>query len=180
MMMIMGTQDLASRLSQLVWESVTDFMEEGSLGLGSTRSAQAIVGRSVDVDEILIFFLWVHTRVVQQAFAPRYPGEVVKTLLDGMHRHVFADLEQHGMASSRLPIFEQLISARYAEYYSAAKGEDSMIGRVAALYVDEEGIGEAGGADPMAAALAQAATDAAGPLRDFLEEVQLAPAPAVA
>lgn len=174
-MTILTARELADRLSQLVWEHVTDFLEGGTPG--SDMSLEALADHPVDLDELLIFFLWIHTHVVQQAYAGRYDADVVKSLLDAIHRRVFADLEEHGIPASRLPLFEQVISSRYAEYYAAAKSETHRVGELAAQLVDEKTDAEERGA--LAAALAQASMEVAGPLRDFLMEVRLAPEPAV-
>ena len=173
-MTIMTDRELADRLSQLVWEHASDFLEGGTPG--GDVGADVLADRPVDIDEILIFFLWVHTHVVQQAYAGRYSPAVVKRLLDAMHRRVFADLEEHGIPSSRLPLFEQVISSRYADYYGAAKSETQRIGELAASYVDDE---DGKGREALAGALAQAAVEIAGPLKDFLLDVRLAPEPAV-
>ncbi len=174
-MTIMTDRELADRLSQLVWEHASDFLEGGTPG--GDVAAEVLADRPVDIDEVLIFFLWVHTHVVQQAYAGRYRGDVVKRVLDAMHRRVFADLEEHGIPASRLPLFEQVISSRYADYYAAAKSEGQRIGELAASLVDDRPDSE--GRDALAAALAQASVEIAGPLRDFLLEVRLAPEPLV-
>jgi len=174
-MTIMTDRELADRLSQLVWEHVTDFLEGGSPG--SEISGDLLADLPVDLDEVLIFFLWVHTHVVQQAYAGRYPGDVVKRLLDAMHRRVFADLEEHGIAASRLPLFEQVISSRYADYYAAAKSETERIGEIAASLISERP--ESTRQEALSGALAQASVEIAGPLRDFLLEVRVAPEPLV-
>ena len=173
-MTLMTDRELADRLSQLVWEHASDFLEGGTPG--GDIAPDVLADRPVDIDEVLIFFLWVHTHVVQQAYAGRYPARVVKRLLDAMHRRVFADLEEHGIPASRLPLFEQVISSRYAEYYGAAKSETQRIGELAASFVDDE---ESQGREALAAALAQASVEVAGPLRDFLLDVRLAPEPVV-
>lgn len=174
-MTILTDRELADRLSQLVWEHVTDFLEGGSPG--SDMAAAALADHPVDLDELLIFFLWVHTHVAQQAYAGRYDAEVVKRLLDAMHRRVFADLEEHGISASRLPLFEQVISSRYADYYAAAKSETERVGELAASLVDERP--ESDGGPALVSALAQASMEIAGPLRDFLMDVRIAPEPAV-
>lgn len=174
-MNIVTDRELADRLSQLVWEHVSDFLEGGTPG--GDIGAEVLADHPVDLDEVLVFFLWVHTHVVQQAYAGRYPGGVVKRLLDAMHRRVFADLEEHGIPASRLPLFEQVISSRYADYYGAAKSEDLRIGEVAAAMIDERA--NDGARDALAAALAQASVEIAGPLRDFLLDLRLAPEPAI-
>lgn len=176
-MIIMSTGELADRLSQFVWEHVTDFMENGSVTPESAPGRSVIEGYPVDVDEILTFFLWLHTRVVQQAFGGRYDPLVVKTVLDAMHRRVFTDLEEHGIAASKLPLFEQIMSARYTEYYAAAKGEDEAVGRVAARYVGRGQEVSPRLREALAGALAQSAVDIGGPLGDFLSDVRPAPEP---
>ena len=175
-MTILTDRELADRLSQLVWEHASDFLEGGTPG--GDLAPDLLANHPVDVDEVLIFFLWVHTHVVQQAYAGRYPAGVVKRLLDAMHRRVFADLEEHGIPASRLPLFEQVISSRYADYYAAAKSETQRIGELAASLIDDDQ-NDAEGTEALAAALAQASVEVAGPLRDFLVEVRLAPEPAV-
>ena len=176
-MTILTDRELADRLSQLVWEHASDFLEGGTPG--GDVAPDLLANHPVDLDEVLIFFLWVHTHVVQQAYAGRYPADVVKKLLDAMHRRVFADLEEHGIPASRLPLFEQVISSRYADYYGAAKAEEGQrIGELAASLIDDDQ-GDAEGSEALAAALAQASVMIAGPLRDFLLEVRLAPEPAV-
>ena len=174
-MTIVTAGELADRLSQLVWEHVTDFLEGGTPG--SDMSSDVLADHPVDLDELLIFFLWVHTHVVQQAYAGRYEADVVKNLLDAMHRRVFADLEEHGIPSSRLTLFEQVISSRYAEYYGAAKSETERVGELAAALVDERPKSDE--REALAGVLAQASMEVAGPLRDFLLDLQLAPEPAV-
>ena len=173
-MTILTAQELADRLSQLVWEHVTDFLEGGAPG---SELGLDLADHPVDIDELLIFFLWIHTHVVQQAYAGRYDADVVKNLLDAIHRRVFADLEEHGISSSRLPLFEQVISSRYAEYYGAAKSETRRVGELAAQLVDDRT--EPGERGALAGALAQASMEVAGPLRDFLVDVRIAPEPAV-
>ena len=174
-MTMLTARELADRLSQLVWEHVTDFLEGGAPG--SDLGTGVLEDHPVDLDELLIFFLWIHSHVVQQAYAGRYDADVVKGLLDAIHRRVFADLEEHGIPSSRLPLFEQVISSRYAEYYAAAKSEKQRIGELAAQLVDERT--DESEREALAGALAQASMEVAGPLRDFLLEVHIAPEPAV-
>ena len=174
-MTIMTARELADRLSQLVWEHVTDFLEGGSPG--SEIGSGALADHPVDLDEVLIFFLWVHTHVVQQAYAGRYDAGVVRQLLDAMHRRVFADLEDHGIAASRLPLFEQVISSRYSDYYAAARSETERVGELAASLVDDRG--DVTRRQALSGALAQASMEIAGPLRDFLMDVRIAPEPVV-
>lgn len=172
---IMSSRELGDRLSQLVWEHVTDFMEGGAPG--SDIGTRVLADHPVDVDELLVFFLWVHTHVIQQSYAGRYGPEVVKGVLDAMHQRVFADLEDHGIPSSRLPLFEQVISSRYADYYAAAKSERERVGKVAASLVDDRA--DAPEREALAGELAQASIEVAGPLRDFLQEIRIAPEPVI-
>ena len=158
-MTIMTDRELADRLSQLVWEHASDFLEGGTPG--GDIAPELLADRPVDIDEVLVFFLWVHTHVVQQAYAGRYSPAVVK----------------RGIPASRLPLFEQVISARYADYYAAAKSENERIGELAASFVDDRP--DERGQEALAAALAHASVEVAGPLKDFLLDVRLAPEPAV-
>lgn len=147
---------LGEALAQIVWANFSDYLESGE-------------AEETDViaEELLIFFLWVHTRACQQALG--VTSDALKPTLDAMHRTVFEDLEAHGTPRDKLPLIEQRISARYSDYYAAADGEESTVGEVAARIV-----GGCDEADPrLSVALARAAIAAAGPLRDFLEDVEL-------
>ncbi|HEX7048678.1 MAG TPA: hypothetical protein VF188_00580 [Longimicrobiales bacterium] len=157
---------LGDGLARLVWESFTDYIESGPTPHGPrTDGDDATAG--LIAEELLILFLWVHTRACQQAFAGRIDADVLKATLDAMHRAVFEDLEAHGTPRGHLPLLEQRVSARYAEYYDAADGDGGTVGELAARRVSGRH-----DVDPrFGAALAQAAMTAARPLRDYLDEV---------
>mgnify|MGYP001024519138 CR=1 FL=1 len=166
----MSPGELGDSLARFVWESFTDFLErdpaagDGSPGMG------AVSIRDLVAEELLILFLWVHTQVCQQAFGGRADPARVRAVLDEMHRAVFEDLEARGFSRAQLPLFEQLVSARYSEYYAAASGRAETVGEVAARHVS--------GTKPVPAwlprALAEATISTAGPLRDYLDEVVIA------
>lgn len=167
--MTMTPVDLGDSLARLVWESFTDFLE--SAPVATTTGPDGEPTPDLIAEELLILFLWVHTRACQQALAPRTDAGILKDTLDAMHRAVFEDMEAHGAARDALPLFEQRVSARYSEYYAAAGRGDQRIGEVAARRVSGKRT-----ADPaFRAALAEAALVAAGPLRDYLDDVDITP-----
>lgn len=158
---------LGENLAHLVWASFSDYLEGGALPeLLAGEPADPDVP-SIIVEELLIYFLWIHTRACQQGLGS-LDSEALKATLDAMHRTVFEDLEAHGTPRDELPLIEQRVSARYSEYYSAADGDDETVGEVAARWIS----GRAAPEPRFSAALAHAAIAAAGPLRDFLEEVE--------
>ena len=168
----MTPDQLGDSVARLVWESFSDFIAEGD--------AEALLGEmglSADdgvpdehaAEEMLIFFMWAHTRGVQQAFLPRAPEALVRGGLDALHAAVFEDMVTHGTPRAQLPIFEQRVGARYAEYYSAASSSDAAVGAAVVRHLTRKP------AKPTALSqtLADRAVAVAHPLRDFLEEVQL-------
>ncbi len=159
--------DLGDSLARLVWESFSDFLETAPV----TPAARPDGEPEPDLvpEELLILFLWVHTRACQQALGTRIEPDVLKATLDALHRAVFEDMEAHGTARDALPLFEQRISARYSEYYAAAGRGDGRIGEVAARRVSGKRT-----VDPaFSAILAEATLVAAGPLRDYLDDVHV-------
>ncbi len=156
---------LGDGLARLVWESFTDFIEMAPV-TAPTDPDQRPTPDLVP-EELLILFLWVHTRACQQALAGRVEPETVRETLDELHRAIFEDMEAHGVAREALPLFEQRVSARYSEYYTAADGDERFIGEIAARRVSGRH-----SVDPaFNASLAEAILATAGPLRDFLDEV---------
>jgi hypothetical protein len=119
-------------------------------------------------EEALIFFLWAHTRGIQLAFFGRVPDDRIKLGLDALHRAVFDDMVENGTPAAQLPLFEQRVSARYAEYHQAAAESDDKVGEAVSRHLSGSWDAEAA-----AAALRERAVAVANPLRDFLEEVEL-------
>lgn len=167
----MTPEELGDSLAQLVWESFSDFLDEGDPGI----SLQAL-GVHTDegmplghvAEEALIFLLWAHTRGAQLAFVGRASEQLLRQGLDAMHGAVFEDMVGHGTPPSQLPLFEQRISARYAEYNQAAAASDRELSRVALRHL----LGESGSSE-QALAVMDRALSVANPLRDFLEDVEL-------
>ena len=168
----MTPEEVGDTLARLVWESFSDFIADGDaevlLGdLGLTREdglpAQATT------EEILIFLMWAHTRGLQQAFIGRSDEALVREGLDAFHAALFEDMVNNGTPRIQIPLFEQRVSARYAEYYAAARQSDAAVGRAVAHHVS----GSAAGSEPLASALQEQAIAVANPLRDFLEEIDL-------
>ncbi len=168
----MTPEELADTLARLVWESFSDFIADGDaeslLGdLGLTHEdglpAEAVA------EEILIFLMWAHTRGLQLAFVGRSARELVREGLDAFHSAIFQDMMDNGTPEPQLPLFEQRVSARYAEYYAAAERSDAELGIAVAANL----AGSESGSSTLAAGLTERAIAVAKPLKDFLEEVEL-------
>ncbi len=168
----MTPQELGDTLARLVWESFSDFIADGDaeqlLGaLGLTMEDGVPVG--AQAEEILIFLMWAHTRGIQLAFIGRSDRSLVREGLDAFHSAIFEDMVNNGTPRSQIPLFEQHVSARYAEYYAAAAHSDAHVGRAVAKHL----AGSRKGSDSLAKALKERAIEVANPLKDFLEEVEL-------
>lgn len=168
----MTPDELGDHLARLVWESFSDFMSEGDADVplsGLDVPMEDGMPDSHTTEEALIFLMWAHTRAAQLAFLRRAPTPLVKTGLDALHRAIFEDMVEHGTPEAHLPLFEQRVGARYAEYHRAAEVSDEHLGKVVVRRltnrddVDEE----------LTQAVAERAIAVADPLRDFLEEVEL-------
>jgi len=167
----MTPHELGDSLARLVWESFSDFISQEDVETPLTD-----VGTLYDDDgtnahtaeEALIFFMWAHTRGVQLAFLGRTPDERIRAGLDALHSAVFEDMVENGTPKSQLPLFEQRVSARYAEYHQAAAQSDSKLGEAVSRHI-------LGGIvrDTTSAAIQERAVAVANPLKDFLEDVEL-------
>ncbi len=169
--MRMSAPELGDNLAQLVWESFSDFIERRGIPAQDDDHGDAavLVLPTIEPEEALIFFMWLHTRACQQAFGA-YPDEV-REVLDAMHGAVYEDMAAGSFSRVQLPLFEQRVSARYTEYYDAASNQtDKKVVEVAAHHVLVNGMHRPG----ITLDLAEAATVTAGPLRDFLEDIDLA------
>lgn len=158
---------LGDGLAQLVWECFSDFIETAPT---TPTGPEGTPTPDLVPEELLILFLWVHTRTCQQALAGRVDADTLRTTLDALHRAVFEDMEAHGVSREALPLFEQRVSARYSEYYAAASGDGHRFGNIAATRVS----GRTTDNPAFSALLAEATLAAAGPLRDFLDDIVLA------
>jgi hypothetical protein len=169
--MRMSAAELGDNLAQLVWESFTDFIERRGLPPEQPEEdgATAVLAiPTVEPEEALIFFMWLHTRSVQQACG--HQVEKVKQVLDAMHQAIYEDLEARAIPRVQLPLFEQRVSARYTEYYdAAARDTEERVVEVAARHVLVNGMKR----PAITLDLAESATVTSGPLRDFLEELEI-------
>ncbi len=167
--MRMTAEELGDNLAQLVWESFSDFLERRGLPNGGDGDENGVLALpTVEPEEALIFFMWLHTRSCQQACG----GDMNRgaRVLDAMHRAVYEDLEDGAVPRLQLPIFEQRVSARYKEYYEAASRDSGKkVVEVAARHVLVNALDRPG----ILLDLAEATTVTSGPLRDFLHEIQL-------
>lgn len=167
----MTPEELGDTLARLVWESFSDFVVEGdteiSLGALGVPTHEGVPDQ-YPAEEALIFLIWAHTRGMQLAFVGRAPDALVRRGLDALHRAVFEDMAENGTPSSQLPIFEQRVSARYAEYHQAAARSDARLGEAVVQHLASRDVAEG-----EAQAVSERAIAVANPLRDFLEEVEL-------
>lgn len=169
--MVMTTTELGDSMAQLVWESFSDFIELRDLSPPDTAGSGVATAPAFNAEETLILFMWVHTQACQKAFAGRASPEQLREVLDAMHRAVFEDLEKDFLSKAQLPLFEQRVSARYAEYYDAAsRATEEMVVEVAADHIAADGLS----ATSLSLELAEFTAAAVGPFRDYLEDVALA------
>lgn len=168
--------ELGEHLARLVWESLSDVLTDdrsltvlarlGALAADGTPSSRAS-------EELLILLLWAHTRGIQQAYAAR-GARLARVALDELHRAVFEDMVAAGSRREELPIFEQRVRTRYAEYGRAAKASDHAVGSVALRSIAGRTAARAhpdGGED--ARVLATRAVGVAAPVGDFYSDVDL-------
>ncbi|NJD20095.1 MAG: hypothetical protein FIA95_12540 [Gemmatimonadetes bacterium] len=169
----MTTEELGDTLARLVWESFSDFLAREDMGTPLPTGALLPDDDGTPDDhaaeEALIFFMWAHTRGAQLAFHGRIPDRTIRKGLDALHRAVFEDMVLHGTPRAQLPLFEQRVSARYAEYHQAAAESDGRLGGAGCRHF----AGPAAHCREIAEALTERAVSVAHPLRDFLEEVEL-------
>lgn len=168
--MRMSAEELGDNLAQLVWESFSDFLERRGVTNADDGSGDGAVLAMPTVvpEEALIFFMWLHTRSCQQACGA--DAERGRRVLDAMHRALYEDLEESSVPRLQLPLFEQRVSARYAEYYGAASDQtDEKVVEVAARHLLVNELERPG----IVLDLAEAATVTSGPLRDFLIDIEL-------
>lgn len=168
----MTTDELGDSLARLVWETFTDFVSHEDVETplaGPTLLDEDGTPDRQAAEEALIFFMWAHTRGAQLAFLRRTPDQLIRRGLDALHRAVFEDMVAHGTPRAQLPIFEQRVSARYAEYHQAASESDARLGEAVSCHLG----GTPAECREMASAISERAIAVANPLRDFLEDVRL-------
>ncbi len=167
----MTPDELGDSLARLVWESFSDFLarEEVENPVPEVDALYDDDGTAHrTVEEALIFFMWAHTRGAQLAFLGRAPDERIREGLDALHAAVFEDMVENGTPRTQVPLFEQRVSSRYAEYHQAAAESDVKLGDAVARHL-------LGGEskESTSAAIRERAVAVANPLRDFLEDVEL-------
>jgi delta-aminolevulinic acid dehydratase/porphobilinogen synthase len=113
--------------------------------------------------------MWAHTRGLQLAFVGRTDRTLIREGLDAFHSAIFQDMVDNGTPQAQVPLFEQRVSARYAEYYAAAEQSDVDLGIAVAKHL----AGSRRSPASLAKALTERAIAVANPLKDFLEEVDL-------
>jgi hypothetical protein len=169
--MRMSAAELGDNLAQFVWESFTDFVERQAKALpepADEGGAAVLAIPALEPEEALIFFMWLHTRACQQACGQE--PDKVREVLDAMHQALYEDLEARAIPRLQLPLFEHRVGTRYMEYYEAAANltEEKVVEVAARRLLGAEPVDHA-----TILALAEAATMTSGPLRDFLQDVDL-------
>src|SRR5690606_39006259 len=134
----MTPSELGDNLARLVWESFSDFMSQEDVetplpDVDTLYDDDGTAHRAAE--EALIFFMWAHTRGAQLAFLRRAPDDLIRQGLDAMHSAVFEDMVHHGTPEAQIPLFEQRVSARYAEYHQAAAASDVRLGRAVSRHL---------------------------------------------
>lgn len=169
----MSPRELGETLAQLVWESFSDFVADHEyrpfLGRLGVPLEDELPPERV-AEELLILHMWAHSQAVQLSLFRRVPEAAVKETLDRLHRAIFEDMVGNGTPEAQLPVFEQRVSARYTEYYAAAKKSDQKVGEVALEHLVEAG---AKGTGAAARVLTDRAIEISHPLRDFVAGVEL-------
>jgi hypothetical protein len=163
--------ELGDSLARLVWESFSDFVSKEDVetpvfDVDTLVDDDGTVLRTAE--EALIFFMWAHTRGAQLAFLGRAPDERIRQGLDALHAAVFEDMVENGTPKSQLPLFEQRVSARYAEYHQAASESDEKLGEAVSRHLLGGIVRES-----TTQAIRERAVAVANPLKDFLEDVEL-------
>jgi hypothetical protein len=168
----MTPDQLGHTLAQLVWESFSDFVGDGDTEVPLSRLGVTTEDGVPDphaIEEALIFIMWAHTRGAQIAFVGRAPDQELRAGLDALHAAVFEDMVEQGTPRAHLPLFEQRVGARYAEYHQAAEVSDTRLGEVVVRRLTDDELPH----ERLAAAVRDRAVAVAGPLTDFLEDVEL-------
>lgn len=163
--------ELGDNLARLVWESFSDFLAKEDVetplpDVDTLHDDDGTAHRTAE--EALIFFMWAHTRGAQLAFLGRAPDQRIREGLDALHNAVFEDMVENGTPEDQLPVFEQRVSARYAEYHQASAESDGKLGEAVSRHL----LGELARAST-SEAIRERAVAVANPLRDFLEDVEL-------
>lgn len=168
----MTPEEMGDHLAQLVWESFTDFLghDDTEIGIGDLGiETEDGIPHENAVEESLIFLMWAHTRGAQLAFIGRADADLLRAGLDSMHRAVFEDLVRNGTPAAQLPLFEQKIAARYAEYHRVAQNSTEAIATAVLHHLAHD----LRHSPEAKRAMAERALAVAAPLKDFLEDVDL-------
>lgn len=168
----MTTDELGHTLAHLVWESFSDFLANGDAEISLSELGIATEDGVPDphaIEEALIFIMWAHTRGAQIAFVGRAADSLLRKGLDAFHAAVFDDMVTQGTAPPHLPLFEQRVGARYAEYHQAAAASDTRLGEAVVRHLAHDDLPH----ERLAHAVRDRAVAVVRPLTDFLEDVDL-------
>jgi hypothetical protein len=167
----MTPEELGDTVARLVWESFSDFLVDPRLLALLPRMGIPVedgVPQERTAEELLIFHMWAHSRAVEMALHRRVPDDAIRRALDHLHRAIFEDMVANGTPRLQIPVFEQRVSARYAEYRAAAEESDARVGEIAV-----EHLGGSARIPAVARRLTDRAVEMANPLRDYLDGVDL-------
>jgi len=169
----MTAAELGDLLARLVWESFSDALGDPEL-LGLLLELGIPLDEEIPdqrvMEEILIVHLWIHSNTLQLSFALRTPEAAVRPVLNALHRAVFEDMVANGTPEPQIPVFEQRVSARYAEYYQAAAVSDAAVGERVLLNLTGKSRSHSTSA---ARTFTRRIVEVSHPLRDYLDGVQL-------
>jgi hypothetical protein len=171
----MSARELGEALARLVWESFSDFLVDPDARALLNRVAGSEEGELSEekaIEEILIFHMWIHSRALEVALAGSAAEESLRSALDHLHAAVFEDMVTNGTPEPQIPVFEQRVSARYANYHTAARLSNRAVGEA----VFEEIAGGQENSDPAAVqCLRNRIVELVHPLRDYLEGIRVMP-----
>ena len=91
--------------------------------------------------------------------------------LDGLHDAVLEDMVDNGTPRDQLPHFEKRVSNRYTQYHAAAAVSDVALGEAVVHHLT----GSSSSPEAFTQAVTERALEVTGPLRDYLEDVELVP-----
>ena len=84
---------------------------------------------------------------------------------------VLEDMVDNGTPRAQLPHSEKRVSTRSTQYHAAAAVSDAALGEAVVHHLT----GSAESLEPFTQAVTERALEVTGPLRDYLEDVQLVP-----
>lgn len=167
----MTPAQLGKDLAHHVWESLGDLLTDAGSAdvLERLNALEPGAGPTARAgEELLIYLLWAYTRGIQQA-STASDARLARAALDALHKAVFADMVENGALRDELPLFEERVRARYAQYGQAALDSDEAVGEAVVRAVT----GGRSGSLEDARTMAAVAVGVSSPVGDFYAAVNL-------